>query len=155
MACTTGIWFGCPPFVAASIQDRETRQSYNELEDLFSDLQRVAAANAHWPRPKDRSWSADDSTEHRGGKFSEHTPYMIKQQAQESSPNGKADMFYTLVSMLATPEEVPGNYGTSSPRRRPSLADLLMRSPLQQALLALLSGRGRPGVTPGPLSIAA
>ncbi|MCW5254485.1 hypothetical protein [Streptomyces sp. SHP 1-2] len=32
---------------------------------------------------------------------------MIKQRAAESSPNGKADMLYALVSMLTTPEEVP------------------------------------------------
>ncbi|MFE7277424.1 ATP-dependent endonuclease [Streptomyces sp. NPDC057623] len=80
---------------------------YNELEELFSDLQWAAAANAHWPRPKGRPWSADDFTEHRSGKFSERILYMIKQQAEESSPNGKADMLYALVSMLTTPEEVP------------------------------------------------
>ncbi|MGW7571085.1 hypothetical protein ACWGJV_33070 [Streptomyces tendae] len=32
---------------------------------------------------------------------------MIKQRAAESSPNGKADMLYALVSMLTTSEEVP------------------------------------------------
>ncbi|MFH8978980.1 hypothetical protein [Streptomyces sp. NPDC017890] len=82
-------------------------EGYNELEELFSDLQWAAAANAHWPCPQGQLWSADDFTEHRGGKFSERILYMIKQRAAESSPNGKADMLYALVSMLTTPEEVP------------------------------------------------
>ncbi|MCW5254486.1 hypothetical protein [Streptomyces sp. SHP 1-2] len=46
---------------------------YNELEELFSDLQWAAVANTHWPRPQGQMRSADDFTEHRGGKFSERT----------------------------------------------------------------------------------
>ncbi|MFF3910486.1 ATP-dependent endonuclease [Streptomyces sp. NPDC001848] len=80
---------------------------YKELEELFSDAQWAAAANAHWPRPQEHLWDADDFAAHRGSKFSDRILYMIKEQATEKSPNGKADMLYGLVSMLTTAEEVP------------------------------------------------
>ncbi|MDX3213952.1 hypothetical protein PV318_00035 [Streptomyces sp. ME02-6991-2B] len=80
-------------------------EGYNELEELFSDAQWAAAANLHWPRPE-QPWAVEDFTAHRTGKFSGLILGMIKEQA-ETSPNGKADMLYELVSMLTTAEEVP------------------------------------------------
>ncbi|MFF1475056.1 ATP-dependent nuclease [Streptomyces mirabilis] len=79
----------------------------NELEELFTDGQWAAAANAHWPREPGNPWTADDFTAHRGGKFSSLILAMIKQQAQENSPNGKTDMVYGLVTTLTTAEDVP------------------------------------------------
>lgn len=79
----------------------------NELEELFTDGQWAVAANAHWPREPGNSWTAGDFTAHRGGKFSSLILAMIKQQAEENSPNGKTDMVYGLVTTLTTAEDVP------------------------------------------------
>lgn len=79
----------------------------NELEELFTDEQWAAAANVHWPRPQGQHWTSGDFTAHRGGKFSSGILGMIKQQAQDNSPNGKTDMVYGLVTTLTTREDVP------------------------------------------------
>ncbi|MFD4231357.1 ATP-dependent endonuclease [Streptomyces sp. NPDC058545] len=79
----------------------------NELEELFTDEQWAAAANVHWPRQPGNPWSAGDFAAHRGGKFSTLILDMIKQQAQENSPNGKTDMVYSLVTTLTTAQDVP------------------------------------------------
>jgi putative ATP-dependent endonuclease of the OLD family len=79
----------------------------NELEELFTDEQWAAAANTHWPRLPGNPWSSGDFAAHRGGKFSSLILDMIKQQAQENSPNGKTDMVYSLVTTLTTAEDVP------------------------------------------------
>ncbi|MFI6281799.1 hypothetical protein [Streptomyces sp. NPDC050988] len=80
---------------------------HNELEELFTDGQWAAAANAHWPREPGNPWTADDFAPHRGGKFSSLILAMIKPQAGENSPNGKTDMVYGLVTTLTTAEDVP------------------------------------------------
>ncbi|MFF1716562.1 ATP-dependent endonuclease [Streptomyces sp. NPDC058268] len=80
---------------------------FNELEELFTNQQWAAAANVHWPRPPGASWSAGDFAAHRDGKFSTLILDMIKQQAQENSPNGKTDMVYGLVTTLTTAQDVP------------------------------------------------
>ncbi|MGW6958758.1 ATP-dependent nuclease [Streptomyces chartreusis] len=79
----------------------------NELEELFTDEQWAAAANVHWPRQPGNPWSVGDFAAHRGGKFSSLILGMIKQQAEENSPNGKTDMFYGLVTTLTAAEDVP------------------------------------------------
>ncbi|MFF1263562.1 ATP-dependent endonuclease [Streptomyces sp. NPDC058321] len=79
----------------------------NELEELFSDEQWAAAANAQWPREPGSPWTAGDFEAHRGGKFSSLILDMIKQQAEENSPNGKTDMVYGLVTTLTSAEDVP------------------------------------------------
>jgi hypothetical protein len=80
---------------------------FNELEELFTDAQWAAAANTHWPRPQGEQWTAEDFTAHRGGKFSTRLLTMIKEQAEQTSPDGKDDMLYGLVATLATREDVP------------------------------------------------
>lgn len=87
-------------------------EGYSELEELFSDAQWAAAANLHWPRPQ-QPWTAEDFAAHREGKFSGLVLTMIKEQAGQTSPNGKADMLYGLVSMLTTDEEVPPQLRTA------------------------------------------
>ncbi|GAB2766703.1 hypothetical protein GCM10027072_77040 [Streptomyces bullii] len=82
-------------------------EGYNELEELFTDTQWAAAANTHWPRPQSNDWKAEDFTAHRGGKFSSRILTMIKEQAQHTSPDGKGDMLYALVSTLTTADDVP------------------------------------------------
>ncbi|MET8754712.1 hypothetical protein ABZW32_32145 [Streptomyces sp. NPDC004667] len=80
---------------------------YNELEELFSDEQWAAAANARWPRAAPLVWEASDFAEHRGGKFSSDILRMIKEQAGETSPNGKPDMVFGLATNLRAAHEVP------------------------------------------------
>jgi hypothetical protein len=82
-------------------------EEYNELEELFDDDRWAQTANTHWPRPTGETWSAQDFVAHRDGKFSSDILTMIKEQAQEASPNGKADMLYGLVSLLKHKDEVP------------------------------------------------
>ncbi|MFI9060204.1 ATP-dependent nuclease [Streptomyces anulatus] len=82
-------------------------EGYNELEDLFDDDRWAQAANLHWPRPTGETWSAENFAAHRGGKFSSDILFMIKEQAKETSPNGKVDLLYGLVSLLNNKEEVP------------------------------------------------
>ncbi|WP_331725454.1 hypothetical protein OG596_37930 (plasmid) [Streptomyces sp. NBC_01102] len=77
------------------------------LEELFDDDRWAQAANTHWPRPTGETWSAENFAAHRGGKFSSDILFMIKEQAKETSPNGKADLLYGLVSQLNNKEAVP------------------------------------------------
>ncbi|AOT57238.1 MULTISPECIES: ATP-dependent nuclease [Streptomyces] len=81
---------------------------YNELEELFSDKQWATAANALWPRPAPQAWRPEDFEAHRDGKkFSARILGMIKQEAEDKSPNGKPAMVYGLASTLTAPEDVP------------------------------------------------
>ncbi|MGW2787029.1 ATP-dependent nuclease [Streptomyces populi] len=80
---------------------------FNELEELFTDAQWAAAANTHWPRPAGSQWTTEHFTAHRGGKFSGRVLTMIKEQAAQTSPDGKDDMLYALVSTLVRAEDVP------------------------------------------------
>lgn len=82
-------------------------EDYNELEELFQDDQWAQAANTHWPRPQGETWSPQDFAAHRDGKFSSAILTMIKEGAAKTSPNGKADMLYGLVSLLKHKDEVP------------------------------------------------
>jgi putative ATP-dependent endonuclease of OLD family len=83
-------------------------QGYNELEELFTDGQWAAAANARWARPAPHIWSGDDFAAHRGGKkFSENILRMIKEQAGKTSPSGKPAMVYGLTTTFDAPEDVP------------------------------------------------
>ncbi|MGW4034538.1 ATP-dependent nuclease [Streptomyces sp. NPDC004838] len=82
-------------------------ENYNELEELFDDDLWAQTANTHWPRPQGETWSAQDFAAHRDGKFSSGILTMIKERAGETSPNGKADMLYGLVSLLKNKDEVP------------------------------------------------
>ncbi|MCX5602964.1 hypothetical protein OOK29_33005 [Streptomyces phaeochromogenes] len=82
-------------------------EGYNELEELFTDAQWAAAANTHWPRPQGSGWTPEDFTTHRESKFSSRILTMIKEKAQKTSPDGKGDMLYTLVSTLTTADDVP------------------------------------------------
>ncbi|WP_328936271.1 hypothetical protein OG288_44140 [Streptomyces tauricus] len=80
---------------------------FNELEELFTDAQWTAAANTHWPRPADSEWTAEHFAAHRGGKFSGRVLTMVKEQAAQTSPDGKDDMLYALVTTLTKAEDVP------------------------------------------------
>ncbi|MFD6491751.1 ATP-dependent endonuclease [Streptomyces sp. NPDC060188] len=80
---------------------------FNELEELFTDAQWAAAANTHWPRPTGSDWTTGHFAAHRGGKFSGAVLTMIKEQAAQTSPDGKDDMLYALVTTLAKAEDVP------------------------------------------------
>jgi hypothetical protein len=80
---------------------------FNELEELFTDGQWAAAANTHWPRPTDSEWTTEHFAAHRGGKFSGRVLTMIKEQAAQTSPDGKDDMLYALVTTLTKAEDVP------------------------------------------------
>ncbi|WP_308020022.1 hypothetical protein [Streptomyces sp. SP2-10] len=80
---------------------------FNELEELFTDAQWAAAANTHWPRPADSQWTPEHFAAHRDGKFSGRVLAMIKEQAEQTSPDGKDDMLYALVTTLTTAEDVP------------------------------------------------
>ncbi|GGY73103.1 ATP-dependent nuclease [Streptomyces xanthochromogenes] len=80
---------------------------FNELEELFTDVQWAAAANTHWPRPTGSHWTTGHFAAHRSGKFSGAVLTMIKEQAAQTSPDGKDDMLYALVATLAKPEDVP------------------------------------------------
>lgn len=82
-------------------------EGFNELEELFTDTQWATAANTHWPRPEGESWTAQDFTAHRGGKFSSRILTMIKERAEQTSPDGKDDMLYALVSTLTEAADVP------------------------------------------------
>ncbi|MGW2818899.1 ATP-dependent nuclease [Streptomyces sp. NPDC001415] len=82
-------------------------EGYNELEELFTDAQWAAAANTHWPRPQGSTWAPEDFAVHRKGKFSSLSLTMIKEKAQKTSPDGKGDMLYRLVSSLTTADDVP------------------------------------------------
>ncbi|MFJ3673537.1 ATP-dependent nuclease [Streptomyces sp. NPDC090106] len=82
-------------------------EGYNELEELFGDALWAHAANTHWPRPDGQLWTPQDFTDHRGGKFSSRILQMVKEQAESTSPNGKADMLYDLVTTLKSTEDVP------------------------------------------------
>ncbi|MGW4227606.1 ATP-dependent nuclease [Streptomyces bauhiniae] len=82
-------------------------ENYNELEELFNDDLWAQTANTHWPRPPGQTWSAQDFAAHREAKFSSAILAMIKERAVETSPNGKADMLYGLVSLLKHKDEVP------------------------------------------------
>ncbi|MGW1543281.1 ATP-dependent nuclease [Streptomyces sp. NPDC002309] len=82
-------------------------QGYNELEELFTDAQWAAAANTHWPRPQGTLWTAEDFTAHREGKYSSNILAMIKEMAESTSPDGKGDMLYQLVTTLTTADDVP------------------------------------------------
>ncbi|MER8073447.1 TOPRIM nucleotidyl transferase/hydrolase domain-containing protein [Streptomyces sp. NPDC094034] len=80
---------------------------FNELEELFTDLQWSAAANTCWPRPQGKEWTAEDFAAHRGGKFSGGVLTMIKEGAEQTSPDGKDDMLYSLVTTFASAEDAP------------------------------------------------
>jgi hypothetical protein len=80
---------------------------FNELEELFTDPQWAVAANTHWPRPDGKEWTAEDFTAHRGSKFSGRVLAMIKEGAEQTSPDGKDDMLYSLVTTLTRAEDVP------------------------------------------------
>ncbi|MGQ4361744.1 hypothetical protein ACN6LD_003261 [Streptomyces sp. SAS_272] len=80
---------------------------FNELEELFTDAQWATAANAHWPQPTGSQWTTEHFAAHRGGKFSGRVLTMIKEQAAQTSPDGKDDMLYALVTTLARAEDVP------------------------------------------------
>ncbi|MEU9925244.1 AAA family ATPase [Streptomyces griseoluteus] len=82
-------------------------EGFNELEELFTDTQWATAANTHWPRPEGEAWAGQDFTAHRGGKFSARILTMIKEQAAQTSPDGKDDMLYALVSTLTQADDVP------------------------------------------------
>ncbi|MFB6819670.1 ATP-dependent endonuclease [Streptomyces sp. NPDC056347] len=81
---------------------------YNELEELFSNEQWTTAANTLWPKPAPRTWHPDDFEAHRDGKkFSARILDMIKEEAEDNSPNGKPAMVYGLATTLTTPGDVP------------------------------------------------
>ncbi|MGW7786098.1 ATP-dependent nuclease [Streptomyces tricolor] len=86
---------------------------FNELEELFTDTQWATAANTHWPRPAGEQWTAEHFTVHRSGKFSARVLTMLKEQADQASPDGKDDMLYALVTTLTTPEDVPSQLRTA------------------------------------------
>lgn len=82
----------------------------NEIEDVFSDEQWAAAANASWPRdnPDEPSalWEAADFAAHRSGKFSSSILDMVR-TASSAAPSGKPEMLLTLSLSLSDPSEVP------------------------------------------------
>ncbi|MFC9680830.1 ATP-dependent endonuclease [Streptomyces sp. NPDC056948] len=82
-------------------------EGFNELEELFTDTQWATAANTHWPRPAGESWTEEHFTAYRGGKFSARVLTMIKEEAEQTSPDGKDDMLYALVSTLTDAADVP------------------------------------------------
>lgn len=78
-----------------------------ELEELFSDEQWAACANAHWPRDDGNNWDSSDIARLRDeGKFSEHLCETLK-TGSSRGPLGKPDLTYTLSITLRTRDEVP------------------------------------------------
>jgi putative ATP-dependent endonuclease of the OLD family len=79
----------------------------NELEELYSDDQWAAAANAEWPRQDGRPWTTNQIAALRGsGKFSDKLKKLIWTSA-EKGPASKQDMNMKLVLRLRTPNEIP------------------------------------------------
>ncbi|WP_405868653.1 AAA family ATPase [Streptomyces sp. NBC_01515] len=79
--------------------------SFNELEELFSDDLWAAAANDLWP--KDEPWTAADFAAQRPGKkFSKEVLNMLRDGSPDG-PSGKPDMMFGLVSTLTSPDQVP------------------------------------------------
>ncbi|ALV33243.1 AAA family ATPase [Streptomyces sp. CdTB01] len=79
--------------------------SFNELEELFTDDLWAAAANELWPR--DEPWTAADFAAQRPGKkFSKEVLNMLR-NGSPNGPSGKPDMMFGLVSTLTSPDQVP------------------------------------------------
>ena len=83
----------------------------NEIEDVFSNDQWAAAANALWPRDNDDAsstvWSADDFAALRTSKkFSSDLLNLLRTDSTRA-PKGKPDMLLSLVLRLKTKEDVP------------------------------------------------
>ncbi|MEV4905271.1 hypothetical protein AB0N46_11525 [Streptomyces albidoflavus] len=79
--------------------------SFNELEELFSDDLWATAANELWP--KNEPWTASDFAAQRPGqKFSKEVLNMLRQGSLHG-PSGKPDMMFELVTTLTSPDQVP------------------------------------------------
>lgn len=82
----------------------------NEIEDVFSNEQWAAAANARWPRDGEQEpsdvWTAEDFEARRGGKFSSDVLSML-QNGSTAGPSGKPEALRELALSLREPSEVP------------------------------------------------
>ncbi|WP_417234846.1 ATP-dependent nuclease [Arthrobacter sp.] len=105
--------FSEPKLLAAGL-DPQTQCLYigdpNEIEDVFTDDQWVAAANDIWPRTPNGSgpvpWTAVDFAQHRTGKFSQAVLDMVRTNAP-NAPSGKPEMLASLALSLKRATDVP------------------------------------------------
>lgn len=80
----------------------------NEIEEIFTDEQWAAAANASWVRTTGdcSPWTPEEFRAHRGGKYSKDILDMIRLESEEA-PAGKPDMLVGLALNLKCAEDVP------------------------------------------------
>jgi hypothetical protein len=79
----------------------------NEIEELFSDEQWAATANACWPRVDGQPWSQAEFAALRGAdKFSADLRELVRSTA-EDAPTGKPGYLLALARQLHDAEEVP------------------------------------------------
>lgn len=81
----------------------------NEVEEIFTDEQWAAAANAKWPRSESGStWSSEHFAHHRGPgkKFSKDVLEMVRTESA-NGPSGKPAMLVGLALSLSKPDDVP------------------------------------------------
>ncbi len=81
--------------------------SPDEIEELFSDEQWAATANACWPRVDGQPWTqADFAALRDAGKFSATLRELVRSTAREA-PTGKPGYLLALARQLHDAEEVP------------------------------------------------
>ena len=78
-----------------------------EVEDLFSDEQWIATANAYWPRDDGREWAVEDMRPvRRGSKFSQALLNYMR-GGSSKAPERKSGYLVALAGTLREKEEVP------------------------------------------------
>ncbi|MFE1996398.1 ATP-dependent nuclease [Streptomyces parvulus] len=92
-------------FIGEPDPSLEGGETFNELEEAFSDDVWSRTANKIWPRITG-VWSPEDFAQLRGGKFSDAVKQMLREQS-ENGPGGKPDMMFKLASALEDPHDVP------------------------------------------------
>lgn len=105
--------FGRDRLQAVGIQDDEIHFiGAREFEDLFSDEQWAAAANAHWPRDDGEEWTGDDFTGLRSAsKFSKAIENRVRGESSEAPPR-KAGYLTALVQDIESAADVPKELAT-------------------------------------------
>lgn len=79
-----------------------------ELEDLFSDDQWAATANANWPRADQRPWTkADFGALRNRPKFSDELRKMVYEGSPDSAPENKPGYLLALALQLRRALDVP------------------------------------------------
>lgn len=84
------------------------RVGTQELEDLFSDAQWAATANAEWPREDGQSWAESDfAAQRKTPKFSDGVRALVKDRSPASAPEEKPAYLLALANRISSPGEVP------------------------------------------------